>query len=79
MSIRVQSQAFDPGVELNALHAANLGIGAVVSFVGYVRDYNDGTQRVPDLLVARIGGFGGAEFFQAEAGSRDAVKVEMSR
>ena len=46
---------------------------------GAVRDYNDGTQRVPDLLVARIGGFGGAEFFQAEANSRDAVKVEMTR
>ena len=44
MAIRVQSQPFDPGVELNALHAANLGIGAVVSFVGYVRDFNDGRE-----------------------------------
>ncbi|MCU1738169.1 MULTISPECIES: molybdopterin synthase catalytic subunit MoaE [unclassified Pseudomonas] len=42
MAIRVQAQAFDPGAEVNALHAANLGIGAVVSFVGYVRDFNDG-------------------------------------
>lgn len=42
MAIRVQVQAFDPGAEVNALHAANLGIGAVVSFVGYVRDFNDG-------------------------------------
>lgn len=42
MSIRIQVEAFDPGVELNALHAANLGIGAVTTFVGYVRDYNDG-------------------------------------
>lgn len=40
--IRVQTQAFDPGAELNALHAANAGIGAVVGFVGYVRDFNDG-------------------------------------
>ena len=45
---------------------------------GAVRDYNDGTQRVPDLLVARLTGFKGAEFFQAEAGSRDAVTVEMA-
>ncbi|WP_338526141.1 molybdopterin synthase catalytic subunit MoaE [Pseudomonas batumici] len=44
MAIRVQVQAFDPGVEVNALHAANLGIGAVVSFVGYVRDFNDGRE-----------------------------------
>ena len=42
MTIRVQHEAFQPGVELEALHAANAGIGAVVGFVGYVRDYNDG-------------------------------------
>ena len=42
MAIRVQQQGFDPGRELNALHAANLGIGAVASFVGYVRDFNEG-------------------------------------
>ena len=42
MAVRVQLEAFDPGVEVNALHAANLGIGAVATFVGYVRDYNDG-------------------------------------
>lgn len=44
---------------------------------GAVRDLNDGTQRVPDAVVARAFGFAGAEFFQAEAGSRDAVKVDM--
>ncbi|MBP3363185.1 MAG: molybdenum cofactor biosynthesis protein MoaE, partial [Pseudomonas sp.] len=32
MAIRVQAAAFDPGAEVNALHAANLGVGAVVSF-----------------------------------------------
>jgi len=42
MAIRVQFEPFQPGVELEALHAANAGIGAVVGFVGYVRDYNDG-------------------------------------
>lgn len=42
MAIRVQAAAFDPGLELNAMHAANAGVGAVVSFVGYVRDFNDG-------------------------------------
>jgi LemA protein len=46
---------------------------------GAVRDLNDGTQRVPDAFVARAFGFKGAEFFQAEAGSRDAVKVEMAK
>ena len=42
MGVRVQAEPFDPGAEVNALHAANLGIGAVASFIGYVRDYNDG-------------------------------------
>jgi molybdopterin synthase catalytic subunit len=44
MAIRVQSAVFDPGAELNALHAANTGVGAVVGFVGYVRDFNDGLE-----------------------------------
>ena len=55
MGVRVQTQAFDPGVELNALHAANLGIGAVVSFVGYVRDFNDG-QPVAGMLLEHYPG-----------------------
>ncbi|WP_447593230.1 molybdopterin synthase catalytic subunit MoaE [Aquipseudomonas campi] len=42
MAIRICTEAFDPGAELNALHAANLGIGAVTGFVGYVRDFNEG-------------------------------------
>ena len=44
MAIRVQSTAFDPGAEVNAMHAANVGVGAVVSFVGYVRDFNEGRE-----------------------------------
>lgn len=44
MAIRVQAEAFDPGAEVNGLHAANVGIGAVVSFVGYVRDFNEGRE-----------------------------------
>lgn len=55
MSIRVQVETFDAGAELNALHAANLGIGAVVSFVGYVRDFNDG-QAVAGMLLEHYPG-----------------------
>ncbi len=44
MGVRVQVEAFDPGVEVNAMHAAHVGVGAVVSFVGYVRDFNDGLE-----------------------------------
>lgn len=44
MSVRVQQAPFDAGAEVNALHDANVGVGAVVSFVGYVRDFNDGRE-----------------------------------
>ena len=40
MNIRVQIAPFDPGAELNAVHAGDLSVGAVVSFTGYVRDIN---------------------------------------
>lgn len=46
---------------------------------GAVRDLNDAVQRVPDLFVARVGGFDNAEFFQADDAGRAAVKVELSR
>ena len=46
---------------------------------GAVRDYNTAIQRVPDVLVARGFGFADAEFFQAGAEQRTAVKVELSR
>lgn len=41
-TIRVQNQDFDLGAELNAMRAGNAKIGAVASFVGLVRDVNDG-------------------------------------
>ena len=44
MAVRVQEGAFDPGAETNAMQAANVGVGAVVGFVGYVRDFNDGRE-----------------------------------
>lgn len=40
MSVRVQSAPFDPGAELSAVHAGKLAVGAVVTFIGYVRDVN---------------------------------------
>ena len=45
---------------------------------GAVRDYNDGMQRFPDLLVAKMGGFTDVAFFQAEADSRAAIKLELN-
>lgn len=39
--VRVQQTDFDPGAELDALVAGHKGIGATVSFVGFMRDRND--------------------------------------
>lgn len=42
MSVRVQEADFDLGAELNALRAGDARVGALASFVGLVRDINDG-------------------------------------
>jgi molybdopterin synthase catalytic subunit len=42
MTIRVQTEDFDLGTELLQLRLRNPSIGAVVSFLGLVRDLNDG-------------------------------------
>jgi len=41
-SVRVQTQDFDVGRELEALTRARVDVGAVASFVGLVREANDG-------------------------------------
>ena len=43
MKILVQAVPFDLGAEVAALHAANPKVGAVASFLGLVRDMNDGS------------------------------------
>lgn len=42
MPIRIQTQDFDLSTEVAQLRAANPMVGAVVSFIGTVRDMNDG-------------------------------------
>lgn len=42
MTVRVQTEDFDLSTEVAALRAENPKIGAVVAFVGTVRDLNDG-------------------------------------
>jgi molybdopterin synthase catalytic subunit len=43
VSIQVQTEDFDLAAELAALRQADPGAGALVSFVGLVRDLNDGS------------------------------------
>ena len=42
MSVRVQQEDFDAGAEIARLRADNPKIGAVASFIGIVRDLNEG-------------------------------------
>jgi len=43
MTVRVQAEDFDPGREIEAVTASNTAIGGVASFIGLVRDMQDGT------------------------------------
>ena len=44
MSVRIQTEDFDVGAEINRLRLRRPDTGAVVSFVGQVRDLNDDEQ-----------------------------------
>lgn len=46
---------------------------------GAVRDFNNGVQRFPDMLVAGAFGFRDAEFFQADDEDRKPVKVDLDQ
>ncbi|MCX7628261.1 MAG: molybdopterin synthase catalytic subunit MoaE [Methylophilaceae bacterium] len=43
MVVRVQTEDFDTGAEIARMRLMNPGIGAVVAFVGQVRDVNEGS------------------------------------
>lgn len=44
MTVRVQTEDFDAGFEINQLRSACKDVGAVVSFIGQVRDVNEGDE-----------------------------------
>ena len=44
MTVRIQEADFDLGSELAALRAGDARVGALASFVGLVRDLNDGSK-----------------------------------
>ena len=55
MAIRVQHKSFDVGQLTADLHARNPRVGAVVNFIGYVRDLNVG-QSVTELFLEHYPG-----------------------
>lgn len=44
MPVKVQTEDFDAGAEIGHMRVSRKDIGAVVSFIGQVRDMNDGAQ-----------------------------------
>jgi len=44
MTVRIQTADFDLSAEIAALRSGDLEVGAIVSFVGTVRDMNEGSQ-----------------------------------
>ena len=71
MPIRVQTEDFDLGKEVAALRAGQPQVGAVVAFVGTVRDMNDGAG-VSEMELEHYPGMTekALEDIVAEAGSR---------
>ncbi|EJN27362.1 molybdopterin converting factor, large subunit [Pseudomonas sp. GM78] len=55
MTVRVQYKTFDTGQLIDRLRANDPGVGAVVNFVGYVRDINQG-EEVTSLFLEHYPG-----------------------
>ncbi|MDP1766110.1 MAG: molybdopterin synthase catalytic subunit MoaE [Methylotenera sp.] len=55
MTIRVQTEDFDAGLEIRLLRNARKDTGAVVSFIGQVRDLNEG-DKVSQLTLEHYPG-----------------------
>ncbi len=55
MPVRIQSEDFDAGREIAALRRGNPAIGAIASFIGVVRDVNDG-ERVAEMTLEHYPG-----------------------
>jgi molybdopterin synthase catalytic subunit len=55
MTVRVQTEDFDPGREIARLKANNPKIGAIASFIGLVREMNEG-ERIQKMTLEHYPG-----------------------
>ena len=71
VSVKVQQEDFDPGAEISALRKNNPKVGAVASFIGVVRDMNEGAS-VADMTLEHYPGMTekALEDIEAQAKSR---------
>ncbi|GLQ06243.1 molybdopterin synthase catalytic subunit MoaE [Sneathiella chinensis] len=66
----VQREKFDTGAEFNRLTEGRTDIGAVVTFTGLVRDFNDGSN-VTSLTLEHYPGMTEKELEKIEAAARE--------
>jgi molybdopterin synthase catalytic subunit len=55
MTVRVQTEDFDPGREIARIKAGNPKIGAIASFIGLVREMNEG-ERIQKMTLEHYPG-----------------------
>jgi molybdopterin synthase catalytic subunit len=55
VTVRIQTEDFDAGAEMARMRAGNPAIGAIASFVGVVRDVNEG-DRVSEMTLEHYPG-----------------------
>ena len=55
MTVRIQAEDFDAGREIATLREGNPAIGAIASFIGVVRDVNDG-DKVAEMTLEHYPG-----------------------
>jgi molybdopterin synthase catalytic subunit len=74
MTISIQEADFDLGAEMAALRAGDARVGALVSFVGLVRDMNEGSG-ISEMTLEHYPGMTekALEAIVAEAGQRWAL------
>jgi len=78
MTVKVQTEDFEVSQALSLLRQ-NAGVGAIVSFVGYVRDLNDGSN-VAELMLEHYPGMTEKSLATIEADAKtrwDIVDVVM--
>ncbi len=75
--IRVQREAFDTGAEIAAISEGRTDIGAIVSFTGLVRDFNDG-RPVTGLSLEHYPGMTERELEKIEAEAQRRWELQAS-
>ena len=77
MAVRVQQEDFDIGLELARLTKGNPSVGGLCSFVGLVRDLNDGNS-VATLTLEHYPGMTEKQLERIEAEAHDRWPLEAS-